>query len=309
MQPQSHLRRFRQHAAADAGTLPAFVWWSVLAIGWLLVMTGIARGETIYVDNRLGDDRYDGLSQTPISEYTGPVRSLQRAVQLATGGDTIELADGGGVYYGSVTLWGEKQSGEANAPFRIIGNGAVLNGAKPVPEGEWYHVGGGVWRITPIRKGWYQLVLDGQAVPEAACERTATELPAIPVGQWCAWRGAVYYQAERGINPNTMSFSLADEEVGITLLDVHNVVISGLTLRHYRLDGVNAHDRCRDVLLENVISEENGRAGIAVAGTSQVAIIGGKLHDNRRYSLLITELGAAAVERSELDVEPTVETQ
>jgi hypothetical protein len=149
-------------------------------------------------------------------------------------------------------------------------------------------------------------VLDGQAVPEAECERTAPQLPRIPVGQWCVWRGAVYYQAERGINPNVMNFSLADEDVGITLLDVHNVVISGLTLRHFRLDGINAHDRCRDILLENLTSEENGRAGVAVAGTSQVTLFAGKLRSNRRHSLLITELGAAAVEQSELDVDPTV---
>jgi hypothetical protein len=286
--------------------IPALVWCAGLAVVWLLVMAGLARGETIYVDSRLGDDRYDGQSTTPISEYTGPVRSLQRAVQLASHGDTIELADGGATYFGSLTLWGDQHSGEAQAPFQIIGNGAVLSGARPIPDGEWSHVCSDVWRITPIRKGWYQLVLDGQAVPETACERTAPELPEIPVGQWCAWRGAVYYQAERGIDPNTMSFSLADEEVGITLLDVHNVVISGLTLRHFRLDGMNAHDRCRDVLLENIISEENGRAGIAVAGTSQVTIVAGKLQRNRRYSLLITELGAAAVENSELDVDPAV---
>lgn len=310
MQPPS-----RAHAPAQpstsvhGGTGPALIWWTALAVGWLLVMAGLARGETIYVDHRLGDDRYDGLSQTPISEYTGPVRSLQRGLQLASHGDTIVMAERGGVYYESVTLWGDRHSGDTQVPFRIVGNGAVLSGAKPVPEGEWHHVGGGIWRITPIRKGWYQLVLDGQAVPETICDRTAGALPAIPVGQWCAWRGAVYYRAERGASPNTMNFSLADEDVGITLLDVHNVVISGLTLRHFRLDGVNAHDRCRDVLLENVICEENGRAGITVAGSSQVTIVAGKLRDNRRHSLLISELGAAAVERSELDADPTVETQ
>ncbi len=286
--------------------LPTMLWLALFTVAWLLVMTGLARGATIYVDNRLGDDRYDGLSESPVSEFTGPVRTLQQAVKLASAGDTIQLADGGAVYYGSVTLWGARHSGSGRTPFRIIGNGATLSGAKPVPEGEWYHLGGGVWRITPVRKAFYQLVLDGQAVPETACDRGAAQLPAIPVGQWCAWRGAVYYQAERGVDPNTMNFWLADEEAGITLLDVQNVVISGLTLRHFRLDGINAHDRCREVVLDNVTSEENGRAGVTVAGTSQVAIFGGKLADNRRHSLLITELGAAALEQTDIDQPPTV---
>lgn len=295
-------------AAPRAGRslLPASLWLALLALAWLLVMTGLARGATIYVDNRLGNDRYDGLNATPVSEFTGPVRTLQQAVKLASAGDTIQLADGGAVYYGSVTLWGERHSGSGRTPFRIIGNGAILSGAKPVPEGMWRHTGGGVWRITPIRKAYYQLVLDGQAVAETACDRSATELPAIPVGQWCAWRGAVYYQAERGVDPNSMNFWLADEEAGITLLDVRNVVISGLTLRHFRLDGINAHDRSREIILENVTSEENGRAGVTVAGSSQVVIIGGKLTENREHSLLITELGAAAVEQTDLDQPPTL---
>ena len=227
-------------------------------------------------------------------------------MKLASAGDTIELANGGATYFGSVTLWGARHSGSGRTPFRINGNGAILSGARPVPEGTWRHTGGGVWRITPIRKAYYQLVLDGQAVPETPCDRSATELPAIPVGQWCAWRGAVYYQAERGGDPNLLDFWLADEEAGITLLDVRNVVISGLTLRHFRLDGINAHDRSREIILEGVTSEENGRAGVTVAGSSQVVIVGGRLAGNRVHSLLITELGAAAVEQSDLDQPPTL---
>lgn len=286
---------------------PSLLWPALVTLAWLLVMSGVVRGATIYVDNRLGEDRYDGRSEEPVSEFNGPVRSIERAIQLAAAGDTIQLADGGAIYYGSITLWGAEHSGNGRTPFRIIGNGAVLSGAKPVPQGEWRHLGGDVWRITPVRKAYYQLVLDGQAVPEQECDRSAKELPSIPVGHWCAWRGAVYYQAERAINPNLMNFSLADEEVGITLLDVRNVIISDLTLRHFRLDGINAHDRCDEIVLQNVVSEENGRAGVTVAGTSQVAIFGGGLRENRHHSLLISELGAAAVEGSEVDEPPTVE--
>ena len=101
-------------------------------------------------------------------------------------------------------------------------------------------------RLVPLRKAYYQLLLDGKAIPEAVCPPDARSLPELRAGQWCAWRGAIHYRADVGGDPNRMNFALADDEAGLTLLDVHNVVIRGLTLRHFRLDGVNAHDRCRD---------------------------------------------------------------
>jgi hypothetical protein len=201
---------------------------------------------------------------------------------------------------------GERLSGAPVLPFMIVGNGAVVSGAKPVPADTWQLVADQTWRITPVAKAYYQLVLNGEAVPEVAYPRDAAELPDLPEGHWCAWRGAVYYRAALRDDPREMDFALADEDVGITLLDVHDVVIRDLTLRHFRLDGINAHDRCRNVLLQNVTCEQNGRAGVAVAGTSLIRIEDSRLIDNRAHSLLISELGEADVENCELDAAPTL---
>jgi hypothetical protein len=60
------------------------------------------------------------------------------------------------------------------------------------------------------------------------------------------------------------------------------------------------------VVLENVVCRQNGRSGLTVAGTSQVAAFNCRLEENRVYSLLIEEKGAAALEQCALDQEPTV---
>ena len=62
------------------------------------------------------------------------LQSLQRAIELAHQGDAIRLTNNGTPYYGGVTLFGERHSGRPDGPFTIIGNGAVLSGAKPVPQ-------------------------------------------------------------------------------------------------------------------------------------------------------------------------------
>lgn len=283
------------------------LWWIVAAsLAWLLVMSGSVRGGTIFVDNRLGNDRYNGLAAAPEGYRNGPVQSLAAAAHRVRPGDSIVIANHGRTYYGSLSLVGARHSGAGNRPFVIYGNGVTLSGAKPIATGSWQHVRDDIWRITPVRKTFYQLVLDGTAVAAAACDATATTLPAIPSGEWCVWQHALYYHAPVAVDPNTLNLSLADEDVGITLLDVENVVIRDIKLQHYRLDGINAHDRCRDVLLDNVTLEANGRAGLAVGGTSQVVVRSSNMQHNRVASALITELGEANLENSTYDIKPTL---
>jgi hypothetical protein len=286
---------------------PILCWFVTLLLAWLLVLTGLARGATMYVDSRLGDDRNDGLTISDEGSGNGPLQTLQRALELAHQGDEIRLVNNGTPYYGGVTLFGDRHSGRPEGPFMIVGNGAVLSGAKPVPEQSWELVRDTIWRLVPWRKAYYQLLLEGKTVPEAVCPPDAKTLPELQGGQWCAWRGAIYYRTGVGGDPNRMAFALADDEVGLTLLDVHDVIIRDVTLRHFRLDGVNAHDRCRDILLDHVISTENGRSGVTAAGTSKVYLLDSELTSNRRHSLLISERGVADLEGCKLDQPPTTE--
>lgn len=285
---------------------PSLWWCMAVALAWLLVMGGVVRGGTIYVDSRLGNDRYDGRAAAPEGDSSGPVQSLAAAARRAGAGDSIVLANRGTPYYGSLTLFGARHSGAGELQFAIHGNGSTLSGAKPIAKGCWRHVAGDIWRVTPLHKTYYQLVLDGTAVPSADCDAQSKTRPEIPDGQWCAWQGAIYFHVPPGVNPDTMSLALADEPVGITLLDAEKVLIRDLTLKHYRLDGINAHDRCKNIVLENVTLEANGRAGLAVGGTSQVEVRDSHVQQNRAASVLITELGEANLKNSQYDVQPTV---
>lgn len=288
------------------GSWTTLVWAAVLMLGWLLVLCGAVRGGTIYVDSRQGNDRYDGRHATVTGFDSGPVRTLAAALRLVDSGDSIELANNGTPYYGSLTLYGARHSGTFNRPFEIRGNGATLSGAKPVGLGCWRRATDDLWRVTPIGKTYFQLVSNGKAVPEVASDRSTAAMPMVAEGEWCAWRGAVYYHAQTGVDPDRLGLSLSDANVGITLVDVENVVIRDLTLQHFRIDGINAHDRCRRIELVNITLEENGRTGLAVGGTSRVVVKGSKIARNREASVLITELGEARLEATETDVAPTV---
>jgi hypothetical protein len=261
---------------------------------------------TIYVDSRRGNDALDGTTVTQVAARSGPVRTLSRAVRSVGPGDRIVLANNGTPYLGGLALYGLQQSGSPALPIEIIGNGCVLTGAKPIEPSAWKMIDGDVWRITPSRKGWYQLVLDGVAVPETPCPADAATRPDLAPGSWCAFSGAIYYHPAGELDPPEEPLALADEQTGLSLVAVEHVVIRDLTVRHFRQDGVHLFDRCRDVTLENVVCEANGRAGIVVGGTSNVVLRNVTCQANRAESLLVEELGVADAEESTFDVAPTV---
>lgn len=266
-----------------------------------------AHAQTLFVDNLQGSDAFDGKSPRPLDSDTGPVRTISQALALARPGTTIEIAHTGTPYYESLHLVGGRLSGFSYRPLTIEGNGAVVSGARSLPPQAWEPIGGDVWRIRFQRKGHYQVLLDGRPVPEF---RPQPPLPArreeIPAGHWYAERGTVYYKSPPLTEPLSRSFQFGYEEVGLTLYQVRNVRVRNLTFQHFRLDGVNAHDQCRNVVLENVVAVENGRAGIAAGGTSELVVEKGKLAGNLRNQLLISELAVVRVEETELSEPPTL---
>ncbi|MCA9053661.1 MAG: right-handed parallel beta-helix repeat-containing protein [Planctomycetaceae bacterium] len=265
-------------------------------------------GAAIYVDSRRGLDSLDGSTQTRVSQRSGPVRTLRRAMRVAGPGDRIVLTDNGTPYEAGLSLYGLQQSGSPSAPIEIVGNGCTISGAQQVEPTAWQMVDDKVWRITPLRKGWYQLILNGEALPEVACPVDAAERPDLAESQWCAYRGAFYFRPPAGKDPPDLPLQIAAEQTGLSFVAVENVIVRDMIIEHFRQDGIHLHDRCRNITLENVTCRQNGRAGIVVGGTSSVLLRGVVCEANRVDSLRVEDLAVADAEESTFDVRPTVQT-
>jgi hypothetical protein len=278
--------------------IPSFV-----IIG-LFVVSNVS-AEVIYVNNQAGSDKFDGSSANLTDQFGGPVRTFRKAVRMTHRGDTISIANTGTPYHQSLELTGMRNSGYNQYPFIIEGNGATLSGACPVPPFAWRYRKNGLWQFRPLRKGHYLLLRDGKPVEEQPV--TSTSLLMHPsAGMWSASQGSIFYQATQSEVRPSRDYSFAFKTTGISLYAVRHVRIRNLTLKHYRLDGIGAHDLSKDVILENVTCIENGRAGIAVAGTCDVRIESCTVLDNRRNSIRISELGGADVENSDIEPEPVI---
>ncbi|WP_417392091.1 right-handed parallel beta-helix repeat-containing protein [Gimesia sp.] len=273
----------------------------LLCLAFLFCATQSAECGVIYVDNRAGNNALNGIAPKIVSGKNGPVKTIKRALEYARPGDKIILINNDIPYQESFTLSGKRFSGIGQEMFTILGNGATISGATPVPQGGWKPLQDGLWKVNPFRKGYFNLYLDGKTLPEYRPETDdEIKLTDIPAGHWAAFQGAIYYRELKNQLPPMEAFSLAGMSVGLSLVDVEGVQISDVTFKNFRIDGINVHDRCKNIILENVTCTGNGRSGLAVNGTSQVEVIDSVLTENRINDLLITEQGVANLKQTRL---------
>jgi hypothetical protein len=273
-----------------------------------LLILSTADAKTLYVNNRLGSDGFDGSLEAAVSGHAGPLKTIGRALKLATISDLIVVVKTEEPYYETLTIMGRDNSGTRTYPFRIVSQGAIISGAQRMAETGWKKVGQDLWKVVPYRKGSYQLIRAGKALKElrrAKGERWY-KVPKLAENQWCHLRGAIYYHAEQFADPGDDDFAIAQATTGATFLKVEHVVVRGLIFQHFRVDGVHLHNQAENIVLDNVGIYENGRAGVVVSGTSTLRLKESSVQGNRDHSVLLQGVGAMVVQESDWDKPPTL---
>jgi hypothetical protein len=243
---------------------------ALFAVALVLTVVAPAAARDIFVDNVAGDDLFEGDSPRPIGG-SGPCRTISRALRAAEKGDRVIIANTGQPYFECVTLTGGRNSGYPGRPFVMEGNGAMLSGTAPLPDTAWEPFSERVFRFAPERKAWQQLYYDGRPLLRRPAE-DGGPLPDLQPLEWCLYQGAIYFRPEDGRLPSDYRLEYAFHPVGLTLYEVRHVVVTGLVIQGYQLDGVNAHDNAFEVTLAGLTCRGNGRSGISVGGASRVMI-------------------------------------
>lgn len=246
----------------------------------VLLLVQSATAADLYVDNEMGDDDRDGRTRAISAALRGgPLRSITRALEIANPGDRIVLTNNRTPYRESVTVFGGANGVGPDGPFTIEGNGATLNGSLPVPPKAWEHFKGDIFRFQPERMAFGQLFIDGRPAKRRFLVRPGA-IPNLDPLEWCLADGMIYFRIESGKLPDEYPLTYAAMTVGITLYQVRGVLIRDLIVEGFQLDGVNAHDRVTDCVLDGVVARGNGRAGVAIGGASLVRLINCLLGDN-----------------------------
>ena len=230
--------------------------------------SGLARD--IFVNNVVGDDRRGGTMAGVSGEGTGPCRSIAKALRIADPGDHIIVANTGQPYREGITVQGPRHSGFGRFPTVISGNGATLDGSMSLSGVFWEFAGESMFRTRPIAKSFQQLFLAG--VPLVRKQPGAGDFPKLGPREWCLFQGWIYFAVDAGKLPVDYDLWCCGEQVGITLYNVHDVIIEDFNVRGFWLDGVNCHDNVSRADLIRVQAKENGRSGFSVGGCSKVRI-------------------------------------
>jgi hypothetical protein len=253
-----------------------------LVLAWSLA--GVGAGELLaaewYVNNRFGDDRWDGRSASAGGGTSGPCRTIRRALSLAGPGDRVNVANTGEPYRECLTLQAARHSGLPDRPFQLVGNGAILDGSAEVPVDAWEHATRDVYRFQPPRMAHQMLYLDGRPANRRPTDQQTSTLPSLEPLEWCLFDRHLYFRCEPGKVPRQYVLRYTAEQAGITLYEVRHVTVMDLIVQGFQLDGINAHDGVFDGNLIGITARGNGRCGISVGGASRVKIISCVVGDN-----------------------------
>ncbi len=271
------------------------------ALTLALLFVSAASGRDVYVNNLDGDDAFSGQYPTYM-ERTGPVRSIAKALRLASQGDRIVLANTGVPYRESISLVGSRHSGYSYRPFTIAGNGATLDGSAPVPPAAWENHQGPVFRFRPPHLAHQQLFLNDRPAIRIFASRQAGGPPELGPLEWCLHDGYIYFSTDPGTTnlPQDYPLTYAEKRVGITLFHVERVAIVDLTVQGFQLDGINACNSAREITVLGVTCRGNGRSGMTVGGASQVTIDACLVGNNGSAQLLTLPYSEAGIRNTVL---------
>ncbi len=258
-----------------------------------------APAATVYVDNVGGDDLHDGAQEASLGG-NGPVRTLGKALRICHAGDRIVLANTGQPYRESISLSTAEHCGTLVSPFVIDGQGAILEGAEPVPGDAWENERGNVFRFRPPRSTYQQLFLEGQPAAQRKLLADDTRLPQLKPLEWYRRGANLYFCVEPDRLPRSYDLAYSERQTGITVYHVHDVVITNLIVQGFRLDGINVNDGVAGCEMVGVVSRGNGRSGITVAGSSKARIADCVVGDNGEEQLLAEGVSSTVVENSQL---------
>ena len=265
-----------------------------LAIVILMWAGAPATARDLFVNNVAGDDLHDGLQETTTA-YGGPLRSVRRALEVVLPGDRIVLAKTEEPYRESLSLSTAAQSGNEFSPLVIDGQGAVLDGTVLVPERSWESVRGPLFRFRPAQSSYQQLFLEGKPAVERKFEPGAHKFPELAPLEWFRRDAFIYFRVEPDKLPEDYPLYYSGLQTGITLYQVHDVVIMDLIVQGFRLDGINVNDGVRNCELVNVTCRGNGRSGVTVAGSSHARLEGCLIGDNGDAQLRVEGVSATKV--------------
>lgn len=247
----------------------------------------------LHVNAQTGDDANDGVAK--------PVKTIARALKLATPGDTVHLAPGR--YKESVVFANHR--GEPGRPITFDGHGAILDGADPLSPADWQMTAPGLYRhdhllrMDPaILMRWF-FVFNGRMnhmgrtskgpsaplkKPEELAPGEWTYVPDAPITReskdskpWDAARlaGAFFIKIDPEKQLVDYRIEVPVRSAGVQFGGLCDyITVRNVTATHVYNDGFNIHGDQRNLVFENIAAIDCGDDGLSAHESAECRIDG-----------------------------------
>ncbi len=228
--------------------------------------------DTIYVNQRIGNNAWTGKSEEAFAEQ-GPVKSIQRSIELAKPGDTIVIVSGSGPYHEAIRIKGHP--GEPEKPITIEGNDVVVDLGMDIANSQWSHENG-LWvldqpRIPPKTWGMGQRVTafyKGRGIRFYTGKEDFREDFTASLDE----EGRLHFQFPHGMKPPFTGLVLpqrpTDNALGFS--DASYWILKNIHIRYAGNDGFNFHGHGKGMQVINCSAIFCGDEGISSHETMEV---------------------------------------
>ncbi|MFO0946851.1 MAG: right-handed parallel beta-helix repeat-containing protein [Planctomycetota bacterium] len=283
-------------------TLRKFGW--LACVGLSFWATVPAFGIDLFVNNRVGNDRYAGTSPTLDAGLDGPFRTLDGAWQQVKPGDRIILMPTDSPYRVDAVLSGVRVQGRPNFPIILEGNGVELVGTIPIAPEDWRYFRRGAYVLEGPFQGQRPIMIGGRPAQKVESSPWGN-LPELSPGQYLYWRGTTVFQADPMKSISDYPLEQNQLRFGLLLERVSHITVRNLRVRGYSHDGVQVRGPAKGIVFERCLFADNGRAGVSLYNNAEVQFTGCFIEGNVRAGVLNDNFSQLKLESTAVQATPT----
>jgi hypothetical protein len=251
----------------------------MFSLAFITILT--VNAKTIYVNNLIGNDLFDGSQATVSGTKTGPIRSIKQAFAIVKTSDKIEVANTGKAYHGGNVL---SVGGTTEEPLIINGNGATISGLAVIPQAKWKKITDTVYSTTfwpksnILRRRYKGAHRAWIGTPQiwwinGKAGINCLDRQALDSSVNGFWWDKKNRQLLVNLSPGlTISATKIQIPVYNTAIDINssNVIVKQLTAIFSWNDGFDTHGSGKNIMFKNCIATDNCGQAFSAHGSSSV---------------------------------------
>ncbi|QDU63181.1 hypothetical protein Pan216_40560 [Planctomycetes bacterium Pan216] len=227
--------------------------------------------QVIYVNNRSGDDRFNGRSPERQPNGSGPLKSINAAIRQSSHGGRIVVVPTDSPYDEQVVVHGARLHGFSSQPLVIDGGGATISGRRSFHPDSWDRIAPGSFVRHGSRDSSGTLIIDGK-LQEPVPNPINGAKPAINPGEHAFWFGRYYLRLEPETDISKLDIDECRRGAGMAIIHASHVTVRNFAFDGFGFDGAQVYGPAEAVIFKDCKFLDNADSGLTVRNDASVVL-------------------------------------